>query len=74
MKHLEFIHRLSQFCIEELNSKREELAKLTQNGEEEYSYHSTGYLSGQIIILQKILNWLIHYDIEVEEVDEEEGE
>lgn len=61
MKHLEFIHQLTQFCIRELEEKEVEYEKLVQ--EEDYSYYSQGYLAGQINLLNNILDKLIHYDV-----------
>ena len=62
MKHIKFIHQLTQFCIQALQFRKDEYEKLVQ--EEDYSYHSTGYLAGQINILQMILDMLNNYDIE----------
>lgn len=61
MKHLKFIHQLTQFCIRELDLRQAEYQRLTQ--QEDYSYHSQGYLAGQIDTLVKILDMLYNYDV-----------
>lgn len=61
MKHLEFIHQLTQFCILELEKKEVEYEKLVQ--EEDYSYYSQGYLAGQVDTLRRTLDMLINYDV-----------